>query len=62
MGKNVEAKYYLRDQIIGQAKILKSGQKLFGANFQAKIGPGQADGTRPGFIVCRYVVHEVCKI
>ena len=57
LGKNVEAKHYLRGQIWGQANFWSQAKNLFGANFEAKIGarptlrPGQANGARPGQVL-----------
>ena len=44
MWKNVEAKHYLRGQILGQANFWSSAKNLFGANFEAR--PGQWDQAR----------------
>ena len=48
--------YYSRDQIWGQAKFLKPGQNVFGANFEAR--PGHWGQARPGFIECLLDWHR----
>ena len=53
-----EAKKNFRGQIWGQAKIGVEAKIEAKIEARPTLGPGQANGARPGFIVCRTLPGE----